>query len=119
MARLHIQGQVGLNLYDVIVHSPVPATSNSAGVPWAVAIKNSGRAVTILQPGSGSGLISPSEAAAIEAGTVLETRFQWQDNPQWNNPQRLADLNDRATQAVSEALNRLSRELRFFGYEVA
>ena len=119
MARLHILQSSGNNLYNVVVHAPTPAGNNSAGVSWAVALQNSGLALTTMTIGNGAGQISQSEANQIAAGTTVEAPFQWGDDPTWDNPTRLADLNTRAQQAVDAVLADYAARLKHFGRTVA
>jgi hypothetical protein len=109
----------GNDQYDVVVHSPTPAGNNSAGVAWSEVLVNSLSNVSSLPVGSGGGRISNNENNAILAGTVFETRFAWTDLPTWTNPERAADLNSRAAQAVTLAVADFQRRMRFFGHEVA
>lgn len=119
MARMHVLESAGNNTYNVVVHAPTPAGNNSAGVPWTTALQNSGRAVSQMEVGTGPGQITSAEHAQVIAGTVIETTFQWGDNPTWTNQQRLEDLDIRATQAVNEVLARYAAILKFFGATVA
>lgn len=115
MSRLHILQQAGNNVYNVIVHAPIPAGNNSAGVPYATAIQNAGLANTTMTIGTGPGQVQQAEADQIASGTVLETSFHWEDNPAWDNPARNADLNLRAQQAVDAALANYGARLKYFG----
>lgn len=119
MARLHIREQTGVNTYNVVVHSPTPVGNNSAGVAWSAAIVASSAPVTQMSIGNGSGQITNAEANQVAAGTVLETAFQWQDDPTWTTQQRTDDLNLRATQAVADATTLFQARLKFFGLTVA
>ena len=116
--RLHVLEAAGPNVYSVAVHSPVSGGNNSAGVAWSTALVNAGLAVTQMAVGTGAGQISSAEAAQVAAGTVLETSFQWQDDPAWTNPQRTADLDTRATQAVADAQTKISARLKYYGHKV-
>ena len=119
MARLHIREQTGPNLYSVIVHSPTPAGNNAAGNSWSSCILAASAPVTQMTIGNGVGQITNGEANAVAAGTVMETAFQWGDDPSWTNQQRLDDLNLRATQAVDEAVSLMQARLKQFGRSVA
>lgn len=119
MARMHILTAGGENLYQVIVHAPTPAGNNSAGVAWSTALQNSGLAKSALVVGNGAGQITNSENNQVTAGTVIEANFNWQDDPNWTNQQRLDDLNARASIAVSAVLADYASRLKFFGYTVA
>jgi hypothetical protein len=119
MARLHILQQSGINVYGVVVHAPTPVGNNSAGVPWSVAIQNAGFANTSLPVGNGPGQITQAEANQVEAGTLIEARFQWGNDPSWTNQERQDDLAVRAQQAVDDVTANLVARLKFFGFTVA
>lgn len=129
MSRMHILEQVQPNVYNVIVHAPTPAGNNSAGFAWSVVVAAAqtrlNRDGVVVGPtsamvtGTAPGQIDSAEAAQIAAGTVIEARFQWGDDPAWTNPQRLADLNTRATQAVNAALADYAARLKQYGRTVA
>lgn len=116
MAKIHVLEGVGHTLFTVAVHANTPAGLNSAGVLWSDAIKNSGRATSILTVGTGSGQILQNEMNSIANGTIIEGSFQWGDDPAWNNTQRQADLDLRAEQLVTELLARYAQELKYFGF---
>jgi len=69
--------------------------------------------------GNGVGNITNAEANQVAAGTVMETAFQWGDDPAWTNAERLADLEIRATQAVNDAVATMQARLKQFGRTVA
>lgn len=119
MSRLHILQQTGNNVYNVVVHATTPAGNNSAGVLISDAIKNAGLAVTSMTVGNGPGQIATAEANQVSAGTVIEAPFQWEDNPAWDNPTRMADLNLRAQQAVDAVVADYAARLKYFGRVVA
>lgn len=114
--KIHVLSQSGLNTYTVAVHANTPPGNNSAGVSWADALKNSGRAVTVMMEGNGAGQIATAEKINVENGTVMEGVFQWGDDPSWNNAQRIADLDLRANQLIAELQARYQQELKFFGF---
>jgi hypothetical protein len=119
MSRLHVREQVGLNLYSVIVHSPTPAGTNAVGNSWSSCILASSSPVTQMSIGNGIGQITNAEANQVATGAVMETQFQWGDDPNWTNQQRLDDLAVRATQAVNDAVATMQSRLKFFGHTVA
>lgn len=118
MARIHIGEQTSPNRYSCTVHAPTPNGNNSAGVSWATALVNSGRAVTTMAIGNGAGQITTAEANQVASGALIEATFQWDDNPAWANPERLADLDLRATQAVAATLADYAQRLKQFGRTV-
>ena len=116
MAKIHVLESGQLNVYTVVVHGPAPVGSNGAGVPWATALVNSGRARTVLTEGTGAGQITTAEKTAIEAGTTIEGVFAWGDIPNATNPERLASLDRAATQLLAELTASIQQDLRYFGF---
>jgi hypothetical protein len=116
MAKIHVLSGAGADVYTVVVHAAAPAGNNLAGVPWADAIKNSGRAVSILTVGTGAGQIGNAEMNQITNGATIEGSFAWGDDPAWTNAERQADLDVRATQLVTALLARYQQELKYFGF---
>ena len=116
MAKIHVLRGNGPNVYAVAIHVNTPAGNNLAGVPWSTAIVNSGRNHTEMTIGTGSGQISQAEVDQITAGTLIEAVLMWGDDPAWTNPQRLADLDLRATQLAAETVARIQQELKYFGF---
>lgn len=116
MAKIHVLEGAGINTFTVAVHAATPAGNNSAGVAWSDAVKNSGRATSILTVGTGPGQILQNEMNSITNGALIEGSFQWGDDPSWTNQQRLDDLDLRATQLVTELLARYAQELKYFGF---
>jgi hypothetical protein len=117
--RLHIMEQVGNDRYNVVVHSDVPPGNNAANLAWQSCVVGAGLNVTQMTVGNNPGQIAQAEATKIANGQVIETAFQWDDNAQWNNQQRLDDLNARAAIAVAEAAANLQNRLKNFGRTVA
>ncbi len=116
MAKIHVLTGGGQNVFTVVVHIAAPAGNNSAGVSWADALKNSGRAMSILTVGTGAGQIQQNEMNSILNGSLIEGSFQWGDDPAWTNQQRIEDLDLRATQLTTELLARYGQELKYFGF---
>jgi hypothetical protein len=116
MSKLHVLEQLGLNRYRIVVHQATPVGSNSAGVSWATAIVNSGRATSVMPAGSGAGQIESAELTAVQNGTTLEGVFEFQDDPAWSTAQRNAALDAAAAQTIAELQSRLAFDLKFFGF---
>lgn len=114
MAQVHILGG-GNNIYTVVVHATTPAGSNSAGVLWTDAIKNSGKAKSVLTVGNGAGQITNNEMNQVTAGAIIEATTVWQDDPLWTQAQRDADLSTRSAQFIAQVIADLQAELKFFG----
>lgn len=119
MSRLHIMTGNGLNTFTVVCHSPTPAGNNSAGVTWVTALANGLKPVTRMTIGAGSGQIASAEATDVAAGNVIETSFEFNDDPNWSAPTRTTQLNLIATDAVTRSQNELGAKLKWFGAVVA
>jgi hypothetical protein len=119
MPRMHIMTGNGLNTFNVVCHSPTPAGNNSAGISWVTAIANGLKPVTRMAIGNGSGQITSVEATDIAAGNVIETAFQFDDDPNWSAPTRTTQLNLIAGDAVTRSQNELAAKLKWFGAVVA
>jgi hypothetical protein len=65
--------------------------------------------------GNGPGQITQSELNQVQAGTVIEGTFPWQDNPAWTDQERADDLTLRANQMTAELLASYQQDLKFFG----
>jgi len=115
MAKIHILRGTGDNRYQAIIHSPVPAGANTAGVAWSAALVAAGLNTSVLTVGTGPGQTTQAEMDEILAGTVMEVSAVWESNPAWSAAQRNADLDQRATQAVAEAQSNLAAQLRLYG----
>lgn len=115
MAKIHVLSGSGNNVYTVVVHAPTPAGNNSAGTLWADAIKNSGNATSAMTSGNGPGLITIAELNQVQAGTVIESTFPYEDDPTRTVQQRLDDIDLRASQMVADLLARYQRDLKYFG----
>ncbi len=114
MSKIHVL-EGGNNLYHAVVHGPAPNGNNAAGVAWSVAIANSGRAISVLPVGNGPGQIAQAELNQVQAGTVIEGQFTWQDDPSWSPVERAADLDLRANQIIADLTARYQAELNYFG----
>jgi hypothetical protein len=101
--------------YRVIVHAPTSAGNNAAGISWATAIKNSGRAFTRMTVGVGAGQITSAEQAEVLNGTVMEGEFQVGDEAGFSGAQRNAYLDAMADRFITELQAKWGLELRYFG----
>lgn len=116
MSNIHVLSGNTNGLYTAIIHTPTPVGNNAVGVSWKTALVNSGMAKTVMTPGVAAGQISSAEKAQIEAGDVIEAVTQWQDDLTFTTQQRLDDFTLRTQQAVTDRLDRLSAQLKYFGY---
>lgn len=119
MSRLHIMTSNGGNTFTVVCHSPTPTGNNSAGVSWVTAISNGLKPVTRMTIGNGFGQIATAEANDVAAGNVIETSFEFNDDPNWSAPTRSTQLNLIASDAVTRTQNELAAKLKWFGAVVA
>lgn len=73
MARLHILHRTD-NEVLVVAHVLTPTGNNDVGVPWSLAVQNSGLyGVTILRDGDGTGgTIDAVEKAQLVSGALVE-----------------------------------------------
>lgn len=110
MSRLHI-----LAGGQCVLHEPVAATNNSAGVSWRTAIVNSGMATTRLPTGDGPGQITAAELLQVQSGEVYEVAFQVDIPVGANASQRNAIMDTEITKASNEAQARIVKDLRWFG----
>lgn len=99
MSRLHILHRIGPDLYDAVIHAPVPKGTNSAGVEWSAAIVAAGLNRTSLP----AGLISEDEAKQIAAGTVIEGRVQHGDDTGLENAVAMKIILDEAIPTDAKA----------------
>lgn len=119
MSRMHILEKGGGNVYTVVVHAPMPAGNNLAGVSWATASVNAGLQQSSMALGNGPGQISNSENNDVANGTLIEATFPWGDNPAWTPAERAADLAIRAQQAVDAVTQDRIDRLQWYGRVVA
>lgn len=115
MSRIHVLEESGVNTYRIVVHAPVPAGNNSAGVAWSTALSNSGIAGTQMTVGNGPGQISQAESNDVNGGTVIEATFSFTDDPNLSAAERNARLDFEATKLVAETQVELQRRLKYFG----
>ena len=116
MSRIHILRCSGNNVYQAVVHETTPNGNNTAGIPWSVAIKNAGLAVTIMTEGNNSGQITTAEKNNVENGSVIEGVFTFQDDPTQSVAARNAYLDSVANACIAELIARLQEQLKLFGY---
>jgi hypothetical protein len=74
MAKTHILSKQGQSV-QVVMHFPIPATMNAAGVLWRTALVNSGLGGTsVLAEGTGAGQITSAELLRVQSGELLEAQ---------------------------------------------
>lgn len=74
MTDVHVLRRTTPGRYQLVMHFPVPAGNNAAGVLWSAVLVNSGLGgKTVLPDGDGTGgSISAAEKATIANGTIYE-----------------------------------------------
>lgn len=111
MARIHV-----LAGGQCVVHGPVPAGNNAAGVSWKTAIVNSGYGGhTIMPEGNDAGQITTAEKALIASGDLYEIVLTVHIPEGANAGQRAALLDIEIAKASSEEQAKLAKALRYFG----
>jgi hypothetical protein len=115
MARIHVLSGDGGNNFSAVVHAPTPTGNNAAGFAWSACILQAGLNVSVLTVGNGPGQTTQQEMNGIQAGTILEANFPFQDDPTQTNAQRLAYLDTLATQYITDLISRYQARLQYFG----
>ena len=112
MAKIHIQTAHN-KIYQVVVHTSMPAGNNTHGKSWQDCWVATGRNTTVMTEGTGTGQISTAEKAAVEAGTTLEFVFSM---PVESGGATVASLDQMVDQAVVDRKAALQAELKRYGY---
>jgi hypothetical protein len=124
MSDIHIiTGDEG-GQWQAVMHLPVPAGNNSAGVAWSAAILNSGIGLldsgrrTALVVGIGTnGTITAAEEAELNAGTLFEVVREFRVDTAGNtNPLRNAALDLLYAATLADQQAALAKRLKWFGY---
>lgn len=116
MSKVHVlAGDGDGHIYNLVIHIPVPAGNNDAGLPWRTCLVNSGLGgVTALKTGTGPGQITAAELAQVASGEVYETTASI-------NTQGIvgagmgAAVDAFAAQVSAERLAELQKALNWFG----
>lgn len=118
MADMHVLDGDGNVSWRVIMHFPVPAGNNSAGVGWHEALVNSGRAQTQLIVGIGPGRIEQSEKTAIEAGEIYEhlASVALEGGGGCTQQTQQASLRKMFVFEKGVVVARVQHELKYYGY---
>lgn len=117
MSKVHVLTQEG-GMTRVLYHVTTPAGSNSAGVTWVDAVKNSGvyGLLSKMPTGNTPGAITTAEANQLAAGSVIEFEGEYPvpDNITTAQANQLADENHAAK--VTEVTPQIQTKLKFFGF---
>ena len=115
MANVHVLQTPGPGRFRVVYHVAIPATNNSAGVPWRTAVANSrptgatAPPISVLPDGDGTaGTISAAEKAQIVSGAVHEIVRD-------EKGQTAATISATYARRASETLADLQAELAQYG----
>ena len=113
MAAIHVIDQIALGQWNVLLHFTTPSGNNSAGVSW----KAAGLAVGALG-GTPSPHGNPDEAAAIEAGDIVELKTSIPLDPTKATIAQLqASLDALALQEKTSWIKEMQATLRYYGYK--
>lgn len=120
MAEVHVRVIHGRRL-RLVCHVPAPAGNNSASVPWATALKNSGIAgTTELPDGDGTaGTIDATEKTSIVNGDVYERAVPYDTGADWDGlsaSAKNARIDAIYAAVLAETQTSLQARLKYFGY---
>ena len=113
MSKIHIFNSDGNGKYNAVLHTPVPAGNNSAGIPWSTVVINAGLAKTVLTVGNGAGQMTAVEKAEIDAGTTIELVAKLNVESGGATSASILAL---ANTAISEFKSGFSAEYKYYGY---
>jgi hypothetical protein len=114
MSKIHVLTSDINKNYNIVIHTPTPSGNNLVGISWQTAILNSGLIeTTIMTVGTGPGQILAAEQAQILAGSVIEIVSNIQAE---SGGTTSASLDQMANQIISQKLNNLAKQLKYFGY---
>lgn len=113
--KIFVLSQIRINTYRIVVHGPAPSGSNLAGFPWQNVIVGAGYAKTVLPIGAGPGQISASDKVSIDNGSVVEAVTSFTINRALTAPEVLQELHEAADSALTEHIDELQEQLRWFG----
>lgn len=120
MSDIHVLTDNGRGKVSVVLHILTPVGTNVPGVPWAVALVNSGLGgTTRMKDGDGTnGTISTAEKTAIEAGTLYETSISYalEDGSGTDTAAQRAALRALSVREKAAATKDIQRRLKYFGH---
>src|ERR1043166_6144152 len=115
MAQVHVLDYRD-GRFHCIIHTPIPAGTNGAGMAWGTLLLAQGRSGrTVMVEGTGPGQITPAEKAQILAGTLLEFELYLEADPAITGAQLQTLLQAQATRLITAQLAQWQQELRLFG----
>ena len=120
MSNVHVLETSGQSA-TLVYHFPIPATSNTVGVPWRTAYaRYKGSVVagvftapsSALPTGDGSGgSITSAEAAKIASGEIAEIVHTEKNRPSSN-----AQLDELWAKRLAQFQDEMADKLSFYGY---
>ncbi len=120
MSDIHVlQSNSASNEWRIVMHIPIPDTSNAVGVNWRIALINSGiGGRTSLPDGNGNdGTISLAEKTQITNGEIFEhSQLYSLETGGTSLPELQATIRELFTQEKLAKLNILQGQLRYYGH---
>ena len=108
----------GLRNVTGLVYVPVPGGNNSAGIPWTtVAVGWTTWSNRRSGGGTHATVPMPSIQPDLDAGNVVEWRWQTSFPDTHTNPQALAAIETAVAAAVTAFTSEIGSALRYWGFE--
>ena len=115
MSKIHAFENFAGNV-QVVLHTAMPAGSNSVGVSWKNAAINSGiQGTTVMVEGTGAGQIATAEKTSVLAGDVIE--ISGKTIPYASGGGGLPSVNEMADLLINEYKADLQLKLQYFGFK--
>lgn len=121
MADIHVLAGDGLRHWTLAFHFAVPDQNNNINVSYRTALINSGIGGTSqMTEGPGPGQVTAAELALIEAGELYEFSLSFlAESGATNNAELLAAIRDQYAKCEIPVLDRLRKQLRYYGFTAA
>ena len=120
MSDMHVLTEVASGRFTIVMHFAVPIGNNSVGVPWSVALINSGIGGTTSLPdgdGTAGTINTATEKIDIKAGTVFEHRKALlAESGGSSNLELQASIREFYAIEKTNILAVLQTELKYFGH---
>lgn len=113
MAKIHAFDCDDDGRYRLVIHTAMPTGNNSVGSTWKSVWLAAGRASTLMTEGTGIGQISAAEKASVLAGDLIEINAHV---PTEVVSQGAAAVNAYVDKLISQVLEKLSRQLAYYGW---
>lgn len=112
MSKIHIQ-KANNRKYDVVVHTPMPSGSNTAGETWKDCWVADGKNLTVLKVGTKPSNITQAESNGIIAGDTMELSTTVLAE---SGGTAVASLNELVDTFIIEEKKKLKNQYKYFGY---